>query len=594
MKIKKRILFFFISDIILIILSVFFAFLLRFDGVLPDKYLEEGIFQNMLALSILFSLPLFYLFNLYSFSWSFVGITELKSLFKATMLSFLFTSFSIFTFSAFEGFPRSILLISYILIFIFLGGIRFSKRIYTEAFSKKNGKIRTLIIGAGSAGEELLRSIINGSSDYYPVGFLDDNPLKKGILIHGVRVLGKIEEIEKVIEKEKIEEILIALPSADSFVIRDSVDLARRAGIKKIKIIPPVEEIMKGKISHSSLRDIRVEDLLKRGAFSFEKEKASNLIKDKRVLVTGGAGSIGSELVKQITKLNPSLIIILDQDETGIFHIQKELSSFDGKKEFIVGDIRDKEKIERIFSHLKPEIVFHAAAYKHVGLMELNPDEAFINNVIGTKILAEISSEKKVEKFIFISTDKAVNPTSVMGMTKRIGEIICRALNGETKFISVRFGNVLGSRGSVFPLFKEQIKKGGPVEITHPDMKRYFMMISEAVSLVLQAGEMGEGGEVFVLDMGKPIKIVDLAKEMIRLSGLEPDREIPIVFTSPNKGEKLFEEILTSEEGTIATKNEKIFKAVQREINKENLYSFIERPRSDIKEELFKFIKESL
>ena len=595
-----RILFFLFFDLILIPISVLFAFLVRFEGSIPYEYFEKGIIQNMIILSVAFSLPIFYFFKLYSFSWSFVSSKELTSLLKAITISFFFISFSIFTLKTFEGFPRSTIIISYLFVFIFCGGIRFSKRIYLETFKKKETeKKKTLIIGAGEAGEQIARNILSGKSFYNPIGFVDDSLVKQGVLIHGLKVFGRIDDMPKIIREKKVEEIIIALPSADSFTIKKAVDIGRNSGIKKIKIIPPIEEIMKEGASLKSLREINLEDLLKRDLVYFHSEKVEKFLKNKKILITGGAGSIGSELVRQTAKFSPSLLLVIDQDETGVFNISKELESFEGfEKECIVGDIRDKEKMERVFEFFKPEIVFHAAAYKHVGLMEKEPDEAVKNNIFGTKILAEVAVKNKVENFVFISTDKAVNPSSVMGMTKRVGEIVCGSLNNDyTKFISVRFGNVLGSRGSIVPLFKEQIKKGGPVEVTHPEMKRYFMMIPEAVSLVLQASEMGEGREVFVLDMGEPVKIIDLAKEMIRLSGFEPDREIAIVFTSPSKGEKLFEEILTAEEGTISTKNKKIFKAIQKN-NIENKKILLlldclkeEKEKGKIKEKLRLFIE---
>ncbi len=607
-KIKRttftRAIFFLFFDFLIIPFSVFLAFFLRFDGSIPYQYLESGVLQNTVILSLVFSLPLFYFFRLYSFSWSFVSSAELKALLKAIILSFFFTAFSIFSLKTFEGFPRSTLIISYLLIFIFSGGIRFSKRFYLETFKKnKKDNRKSLIVGAGDAGEQLLRSIIqNRESLYNPLGFVDDSPAKKGVLIHGLKVLGKIEEIPQIVKEKEIEEIIIALPSADSFLIKRAVELGRQSKLKKIKIIPPIEEVMRGDISLNALRDINPEDLLKRDVVYLRTKEMEEFIKGKKVLITGGAGSIGSELVRQVAGLNPKLIIVLDHDETGVFNISKELENekFEGiEKECIVGSVRDKKKIEYVFKNFMPEIVFHAAAYKHVGLMEREPEEAIKNNIIGTKNVAEMSVESGVEKFVFVSTDKAVNPTSIMGMTKRVGEIVCRIFNNQkTKFISVRFGNVLGSRGSVIPLFKEQIKRGGPVKVTHPEMKRYFMTIEESVALVIQASQMGEGGEVFVLDMGEPIKIIDLAKEMIRLSGFEPDKDIPIVFTNPQKGEKLFEEILTSEEGTTSTKNKKIFKAIQNNnFDKGKIYSFIEelekeKDKEKKKEKLKSFFEE--
>jgi FlaA1/EpsC-like NDP-sugar epimerase len=335
------------------------------------------------------------------------------------------------------------------------------------------------------------------------------------------------------------------------------------------------------KVGIGALREIEMEDLLGREAVVLDQRAIKEFIENKKILVTGGAGSIGSEFCRQTAKFNPSLLLILDQDETAIFNISEELKEKFGNLKIvpIIADIQDKTKIDQVFKEFNPNIVFHAAAYKHVPLMEEHPDEAVKNNIFGTKIVADLAVENHIDKFVFISTDKAVNPKSVMGASKRIGEMICQALNkkNSTKFISVRFGNVLNSQGSVIPIFKEQIKNGGPVKVTHPEMTRYFMTTSEACLLVMQAAMMGRGGEVFVLDMGKPVKIKDLAKELIRLSGLEPDKDIAIVYTQPRPGEKIFEEILMAEEGTMSTANKKIFIAKLSGIDEEKLKSGLEK-----------------
>ena len=577
---KKQTLIFLIADILLISLAVWLAFLLRFDGEIPSQYLEQGILIRMIFLALIFSLPIFYYLDLYSFSWSYVSTNELISLVKAVTLSFCFLVISFFILKNSQGFPRSTLFISYFLIFIFCGGIRFSKRIYLELFKNKKTekqKERTLIVGAGDAGEEILRSISSIGASYLPLGFVDDNSAKHGTMIHGLKVLGRISDIPKIVKEKQIEQMIIALPSVGSQTIKNAVVMGRKAGLKKIKIVPPIAEIINSEVSIRNLREIQVEDLLGRKQVFLDAKSIENFIYNKVILVTGAAGSIGSELSKQIAKFRPSMLLFLDQDETGIFNISKQLKDLRIKS--LITDIRDKEKINHIFEQFKPNIVFHAAAYKHVPLMEEQPDEAIKNNIFGTKIVAEAALTHGAEKFIFISTDKSVNPTSVMGATKRVGEMICQNLNqrNSTKFISVRFGNVLDSRGSVIPIFKEQIKKGGPVEVTHAEMKRYIMVNSEAVLLVMQAGAMGKGGEVFVLDMGEPIKILDLAKELIRLSGFEPDKDIPIVFTQPRPGEKFFEEILTAEEGTIATQNKNIFMARLSKVNEIALNEQLER-----------------
>lgn len=570
-----RTLFFVVADIFFIAVSVWLAFILRFDGNIPVQYVKY--LDRVVVLAIIFTIPIFYFQKLYSFSWAYVSTNEAISLFKATTISFLFLGIVIFVSDyspRFSNFPRSTIFISYILVFVFCGLVRFSKRIYSRlrGFPTTKGGQNVLIVGAGDAGEQILRSMMPQSNKQYsPIGFADDDPMKRGVLIHGLKVLGKISDIPKIAKDFRVKQLIIALPAAGNKKTREAVEFGKEAGIWKIKIVPPLSEIIKGQVSLKNLREVGVEDLLGRDEIVLDLKQIENFIRNKTILITGAAGSIGSELSKQVAKFNPKLLLLMDRDETGIFNISNELRNnyFGLKTESLIADVTDRKKIEKIFDEFKIEIVFHAAAYKHVPLMEQNPGEAVKNNVIGTKTAADISLNHGVEKFIFISTDKAVNPTSIMGATKRAGEMICQMLNqeGKTKFISVRFGNVLNSRGSVIPTFREQIKKGGPVEVTHPDMRRYFMLTSEACLLVMQASAMGCGGEVFVLDMGKPIKILDLAKEMIKLSGLQLNKDITIVFTKPRPGEKMFEEILTAEEGTNATQNQKIF--VAKFINKD-------------------------
>ncbi len=557
------------ADVFFVASSVWLAFMARFDGNIPAQY--DSFIVRIIVLAVIFIIPVFYSQKLYSFSWSYVGASELVSLFKATTISFLFLSAAIFIshyFPHFLNFPRSTIFISYLLVFIFCSALRLAKKVYFQikGFAGLASKERTLIVGAGDAGEQILRNILSMKAGiYFPVGFVDDSPMKQNIKIHGVRVLGKISDIPDIVGAHDIKQVVVALPSANNKIIKDAVELARKSGVRKIKIAPPLGEIIRGEVSLKNLKDVDADDLLGRDAIALDKKQIENFIKDKAVLITGAAGSIGGELSRQIAKFSPSLLLLLDQDETGIFNISEEIKDkFPrlGIRPF-VADITDNNKINIIFKEFGPKIVFHAAAYKHVPLMEADCYEAVKNNIFGTKTLVDASLKYHIEKFVFISTDKAVNPTSVMGATKRIGEMICQAYNQEnkTKFISVRFGNVLNSRGSVIPTFREQIRKGGPVQVTHPDMKRYFMLTSEACLLVMQAGAMGQGGEVFVLDMGKPVKILDLAKEMIRLSGFKPDKDIAIVFSGIRPGEKLFEEILTAEEGIVSTQHEKIFVA---------------------------------
>jgi FlaA1/EpsC-like NDP-sugar epimerase len=555
-----------LGDALLLALALYLAFLIRFEGKIPLAHFSNLGFIIIVALAL--KLPVFYLFRLYRMSWAYVSFHELLDVFKAVTLS----SVALGTFFFLQGsavtiLPRSVLMLDYLLTLFLIGGFRSAKRIYQgwRGGFYKEGR-RVLIVGAGDAGEQIARAMLSERrSQYFPVGLVDDDPAKQGITIHGVRVLGTRQEIPRFVQQHEVEELLIAMPSVSSKVIRETVEIGRRAGLKDIKILPGFHELVTGRVGLTDIRSLQLEDLLGREPVRLDMREIESYLKDKIVLVTGAAGSIGSELCRQIVKFNPQLLIALDQDESGLFAIHNELAqrSLNTKLSGVIADIRDTCKIEQIFEYYRPHVVFHAAAYKHVPLMEAHPDEAVKNNILGTLILAEAAQRTRVEKFVLISTDKAVNPTSVMGATKRVAEIILQAMNGQgpTKFVSVRFGNVLGSRGSVIPIFQEQIKRGGPVTITHEEMRRYFMVTSEAVLLVLQAGALGQGGEVFVLDMGEPVRIIDLAREMIRLSGYEPDRDIPIVFIGSRPGEKFFEELLTAEEGTVATKHEKIFVA---------------------------------
>jgi len=568
----KRRAFFFISDILLVSFAMYVSFWLRFNGVIPDHYLNSLPYFILLALFL--KLTFLVVLNLYDISWRFVSLEELIKVFKALSLGSLALGMALFllrTSMPFRAspFPRSILLVDYIFSLILIGSLRISKRFLLEGFKStlklKKEKARILVVGAGRAGEQIIREMIrNKNSNYFPIGFVDDDPAKKRIKIHGIKVLGKREDILQITKNNKIDEVLIALPSADSKEVQKIAEIIRRTNIiKKIKILPSVTDLMDGKVTLSDMHEIQLEDLLGRSPVKIDFKAIKGFIQDKKVLITGAGGSIGSELAKSIIKFNPKTLIVFDIDETDIFHLVNNLKLSEKKIIPAIGDIKDETKVASVFEKFAPQIIIHSAAYKHVPVLELHPEEAVKTNILGTKILAELSSKYHVEKFVFISTDKAINPTSVMGATKRVGEELLKILNmkNKAKFISVRFGNVLGSRGSVIPIFKEQIKKGGPVTVTHPEMKRYFMSTSEAVLLVLEASAVGTGGEVFVLDMGESIKILDLAKEMIKLSGYEPDVDIPIVFTNIRAGEKLYEEILSAEEGVESTNYEKILEA---------------------------------
>lgn len=555
-----------LGDALIVGLSLYLAFLIRFEGRIPlASFRNLGV---LIPIALALKLPIFYLFRLYRMSLAYVSFAELFDVFKAVTLGSIALGTVFFLWASQTAIlPRSVLILDYFITLFLIGGFRSAQRIYQgwRGSFFREGR-RVLIVGAGNAGEQIVRAMLQEKrSHYFPVGFIDDDPAKQGMTIHGVRVLGRRQEIPQVVQQHAIEELLIAMPSVSSKVIRETVELGRQAGLKSIKVLPGFHELVTGRVSLTDIREVQLEDLLGREPVRIDVCEIKAYLKDKVVLVTGAAGSIGSELCRQITKFRPRLLIALDQDETGLFALDNALREKFSHLSLssVIADIQDKAKIEQVFGRYHPQVVFHAAAYKHVPLMEAHPDEAVKNNIFGTITVAEAAQQHGCEKFVLISTDKAVNPSSVMGATKRVAEMVLQSMNSQssTKFISVRFGNVLGSRGSVIPIFQEQIKRGGPVTVTHHEMRRYFMVTSEAVLLVLQAGALGQGGEVFVLDMGDPVRIVDLAREMIRLSGYEPDRDIPIVFVGPRPGEKLFEELLTAEEGTVATKYDKIFMA---------------------------------
>jgi FlaA1/EpsC-like NDP-sugar epimerase len=433
-------------------------------------------------------------------------------------------------------------------------------------------KIKVIIVGAGGAGAYIARAIKENDVNYEAVAFVDDDISRQGQEVLGVPVLGTRNSIPDLVKKYEIEEVIIAIPSASPRVIREIMTICQGTGVK-VKIIPGIKKILSGHWSVHEIRELAVEDLLHRETVETDLEPAQSFLKDKTILVTGAGGSIGSEICRQVACFNVKKIVLLGHGENSIFDIFRELKDIFPQLalEPVIGDIQDREKMKLVFARFRPEIVFHAAAHKHVPFMEIQPEEAWKNNVLGTKNVAEVALGVS-ETFVFISTDKAVNPVNVLGGTKKIGELLVRAMNelGSTKFAVVRFGNVLGSRGSVVPLFKRQIAAGGPVTITHPEMKRYMMTIPEAVQLVIQAGVKAQGGEIFVLDMGKPIKIMDLARDLIYLSGLEPGKDIEIKVVGMRPGEKLGEELLTGEESIHAQKLNKML-VVPREVPDTNL-----------------------
>ncbi|MCQ5184324.1 polysaccharide biosynthesis protein [Phascolarctobacterium faecium] len=565
-------------DIISAIIAALVSIYLRFDGnLIPQNYLSMLVGQ--LPFFVMITIVSFFLFKLYSRVWRYAGSSELLAIVGANFAGAI--CWFIFSVLVEAVLPRSIYILTALVLTFFVGGTRLSLRVYSYLTSKPQYIQRTqklnkvLVIGAGDAGAMLAREIERYHSGKRKIiGFIDDDRDKQGKTMFGIRVLGSRYDIEQVVADTDANEIIIAMPSVKGKEIKEIIDVCKNTNCK-LTILPGVYEIIEGTVSVNQLRPVEVEDLLGRDPVKLDTKNVSAYITGKVVLITGAGGSIGSEICRQVAKMQPQKMLLLGKGENSIYEISQELSIEypQIRKVPIIADVRDEERINGIMDYFHPHVVFHAAAHKHVPLMEYQPMEAVRNNVLGTKVVAEAASKNGVETFVMISTDKAVNPTSVMGCTKRVAEMFVQSMNSisETRFAAVRFGNVLGSRGSVIPLFKKQIAKGGPVTVTHPDMKRYFMTIPEASQLVLQAGAMAEGGEVFVLDMGEPVKIYDLARDMITLSGMIPEVDIEIKFTGLRPGEKLFEELLSAEDGTEATQHKKIFTAMIKCVDKTKL-----------------------
>ena len=565
-------------DIISVILAAFISIYLRFDSdKIPANYLSMLI--SYLPLAAIIYLLSFYVFKLYGRIWRYASATELIAIVMANIAA----STAWYFISLYIGsvLPRSLYVFTGLLLTFFIGGSRLSSRFYSYVMNKpkyrqiQRKKNKVLIIGAGDAGAMLLREIERYHiANRQVVGFIDDDKNKTGKILLGVKVLGTRNELVKIAAEKGIDEIIIAMPSVKGKEIKAIISICKETNCK-LTILPGLYEIIEGKVSISQLRPVDIEDLLGRDPVKLDTTAVREYLAGKIVLITGAGGSIGSEIVRQVAKMQPKKLLLLGKGENSIYEITQELkiNCPEVKTVPIIADIRDKERIKAIMDYFEPQVVFHAAAHKHVPLMEYQPAEAVRNNILGTKVVADEAAAHKVETFVMISTDKAVNPTSVMGCTKRVAEMYVQSMNknSNTRFVAVRFGNVLGSRGSVIPLFKKQIAKGGPVTVTHADMKRYFMTIPEASQLVLQAGAMAKGGEVFVLDMGEPVRIYDLAKNLITLSGLIPDKDIEIKITGLRPGEKLFEELLSAEDGTEKTTHRKIFTAKIKEIDKAEL-----------------------
>ncbi len=578
-----------VLDIISTIIVIVSANYLRFDGNVSERYLDIVITQ--LPIFCLITIAVCYFAKLYSRIWKYAGSSELLAILFSSIMSSC--GWFVYSYGIGRFMPRSTYIIAGLLLILFIGGIRFLLRVYyylvAKYFNKNDTLDKVLIVGAGDAGATLVREIEQyHSGNRQAIGFVDDDKSKIGRKMFGVKVLGSRIEIPRIVSEHGVKEIIIAMPSVKGNEIREIISICKKTGTK-VTILPSIYEIIEGTASVSQLRDVQIEDLLGRDPVKLDDTAVSAFIKDKVVLVTGAGGSIGSEICRQVAKMSPKKIVLLGKGENSVYEIWQELITAypELDKKPVIADIRDEKRINQIFREFKPQVVFHAGAHKHVPLMEYQPVEAVKNNVWGTKVVAEAADKYGVESFVMISTDKAVNPTSVMGCTKRVAEIYVQSMNGisNTRFVAVRFGNVLGSRGSVIPLFKKQIAKGGPVTLTHPDMKRYFMTIPEASQLVLQAGAMAKGGEVFVLDMGEPVKIYDLARDLITLSGLIPEVDIPIKITGLRPGEKLFEELLSAEDGTEKTAHNKIFTAKIKQQDKvlmdENVLKLLELEKAD-------------
>lgn len=556
------------SDVLLFILAHVAAYLFRFEFSLNQTSIHQ--IQAVLLWLIPLKLVVFYFFGLYRGMWRYTSISDLWNLAQASLLSMLLGMAVTLYWYRFVGFSRSVFLMDGVLTFLFTGGFRIIIRSYytrqvgiRSIFShvvKKQGQKRVVIIGAGDAGEKVLREIQEDPGmKFAPVGFFDDDTAKRGRTIHGVPVVGSVSDIQRY--QDRFDEIIIAVPSATGDQMRRIVDLCEKTGTR-VRTVPGIGELIEGKVSVKTIRDVTLGDLLGREEVCLDERKIREYLKDKRIMVTGAGGSIGSELVRQVCRYQPEALALLDFSEFNLFRVEMECRQqfgFIAVSSYLT-DMRRKKIMDQVMKEFRPDVIFHAAAYKHVPIQENYSWEAVRNNVLGTRNMVELAREHKVQRFVLVSTDKAVRPTNVMGATKRVAELLTICLNGNssTHFMAVRFGNVIGSSGSALPLFQEQIARGGPVTVTHPEMTRFFMSIPEAAQLILQAGSMGEGGEIFILDMGKPIKILDMVHDLIRLSGFEPERDIPIQFIGVRPGEKLYEELITEGEGIVATNHDKI------------------------------------
>ncbi len=566
-----------IYDVISVILASYLALLMRYNfnmSEVPEYFLNPV--SRFLPVNIIITLFVLYLFRMYSSLWAFAGETELQNLVMASVVSSAAQAVGIqfFKVPGQQAVPSSYYFLYVFLLISFIFGSRFSYRFFRSLKHKqqnKNNSISVMVIGAGEAANLIIKEIVNSNFSTMVIRcIIDDDKGKWGKFIQGIKVVGGRNKIVECADIYGIDEIIIAMPSISREEMSAILDICKETSCK-LRSLPGMYQLVNGEVSVSKLRDVEVEDLLGREPIEVDLDSILGYVKGKKVLITGGGGSIGSELCRQIASHHPAKLIILDIYENNVYDVQQELLAKypDLSLTVLIASVRNTNRMNWIFEHYRPDIVYHAAAHKHVPLMEGSPNEAVKNNVFGTWKTAQAAAMNDVKRFVMISTDKAVNPTNIMGASKRICEMIIQTFNKhyDTEFVAVRFGNVLGSNGSVIPLFKKQIMAGGPVTVTHPDIIRYFMTIPEAVSLVLQAGAYAKGGEIFVLDMGRPVKILDLARNLIRLSGYRVDEDIKIEFTGLRPGEKLYEELLMEEEGMTGTKNKLIYIGKPIDIN---------------------------
>lgn len=559
-----------VHDILVAVAAWWIAFLFRFNFDIPADFMQSML-QSM-AWIVPLQGAVFLFAGLYRGVWRFASLPDLHRLIRAIVISAVLVVAILFMFKPHGIVPRSVLIMDPILLLLFMGGSRFAYRAWKE--HRLYGAIQfsgkpVLVLGAGEAAVALLKDL-SKSHEWHVVGLLDDNKAMHGRELLGVNILGSVEQLPDIAKRLSVEHVIVAMPSAGHQRRRQVVELASQCGLH-VLTVPSFDDLMSGRLSMSQLRPVDVEDLLGRDPVTLDGEGLQHLIEKQVVLISGAGGSIGSELCRQVLKYRPECLVCLDQSEYALYRLEQEFSRLevDTRIEYVVGDVRNARRVQQILGRYKPVVVFHAAAYKHVPMMEnRNVAESLSNNVKGTYTLAQACKTARVVKFVLVSTDKAVNPTNVMGASKRLAEMVCQGLQEEsaTRFVVVRFGNVLGSSGSVIPKFREQIAQGGPITVTHPEITRYFMSIPEACQLVMQAGMMGDGGEIFVLDMGDPVKIVDLARDMIRLSGLNED-DIEIVYSGLRPGEKLYEELLADDELTMPTPHDKLRIAVARRVD---------------------------